>query len=137
MTPTPTIKITALPRTFRQWVEHRTYVAKQRLKRLRRAWAYFTGKLTEDDASWMVSELNGECGYTILETLDTASVLEWAEELFGPHEHMAEWVRDAVRRVGGKWEGSGEIQSAASDWAIDLVREYAAQDGVKLVEIDQ
>lgn len=101
-------------------------------KRCLRAWRYATNHLSEDDAGWIIADVQPLSGYAVLETIDAASVLEWAEELYGPHPKLAEWVRDAIQRVGQKWQSSGDAQNAASDWAIDLVRDYAAQEGVEL-----
>lgn len=112
------------------------YAWRNRLQRLARAWRYAIGGMTTADAHAFVFEAQPVAGYAILETLDVESVAEFAEELFGAHDGLQGWASDAVARVGYKWGGTGDIQSAASDWAIDLIREYAAQDGVTLVETD-
>lgn len=125
----------ALPRPIVAFRRTRFYFRwTNRLQRWGRAWRYATGTWSRDDAGWIILDAQPVAGYTILETLDTDSVIEWAEELFGSHPRMAEWAASAVARVGYKWSGTGDIQSAASDWAIDLIRQYAADDGVTLAE---
>lgn len=112
------------------------YRWQQRLNRAGRAWRYLRGTWTESDASQMAYEAHPVAGYAVLETFDVESTLEWAREYYGDHPRMEEWVRQAVDRVGYKWSGSGDVQSAASDWAIDLVHQYAASEGVELSAID-
>lgn len=112
----------------------RFYRLQQRLKRLALAWRYLTGTWTEDDAGWIAYEAHQVAGYAVLETVDVDGVVEWAEERFGEHPKMREWARTAVRRVGNKWVSTGDAASAAQDWAVDLIQEYASYEGVELVE---
>ena len=112
------------------------YRMKSRLERAGRAWRYLRGTWTESDASQMAYEAHPVAGYAVLETIDVDGTLEWATERYGDHPQMKEWVERAVDRVGYKWSSTGDIQSAAQDWALDLVVDYAASEGVSLVAID-
>jgi hypothetical protein len=103
-------------------MRHRAYLGLQ----------YTFGRLTPDQAH----ELRYQCqlisGCFPLETIDTESTLEAFRECYGDHPELPRLVRDACTRVGDKWYSSGDLASAAQDWAFDLVREYAQDEGITL-----
>lgn len=41
---------------------------------------------------------------------------------------------DACERVAQKWDSTGDTPDAAEEWALDIVRDYAAARGIALIE---
>jgi len=97
-----------------------------------RGWRYATSRLTRDDALEMLWDSEQVAGLFSLESFDQESVLESATERCGEHAALPDLVARACRRVASKWNSDGETRGAAEDWALDLVAEYAAADGIEL-----
>lgn len=105
-----------------------------RLKRWRRAWRYATGSMTADDAQWITCDCRYVAGWHPLATLCNESVLEFAQEVYEDHPDLKRLVANACDRVGDKWEDYSESASAASDWALEKVAEYASMEGIELTK---
>ena len=111
-----------------------SYRVKNRLKHLARAWRYATGRMTKEDASWIAYECDVHAGCFPLVSIDVDGVMDLALDKWEDNPKLEDFARDAVCRVWNKWSSSGDEQSAAIDWAMDLIAEYAKEDGVELVE---
>lgn len=107
-----------------------------RIERAGRAWRYATETMTADDAQRITWDCRYIAGWHPLATLCTESVLECAREVYEDHPALARLVADACDRVGDKWEDYGESASAAGDWALEIVAEYAAQEGIELTKLE-
>lgn len=108
-----------------------------RLERYGRAWRYARAAMTSEDAHQFIYEAEHAAGHYSLAWFTVDELKEAAAERWGDMPEMAQWASDAAARVSGKWSGEGgELAGAAVDWALSLIPDYAAQDGVKLVEID-
>ena len=104
-----------------------------RVRRLRNAAAYASGRLSEDQASQIIHDCQSVAGWWPLATFSTDGVLEQALDLYEDHPALPHLVREACEHVARKWAGdSGEIAGAAEDWALDLIERYARDDGVDL-----
>lgn len=113
------------------------YRIRNHFRRLLRAWCYLRNTLSADDAQIIIIECQHAAGWHPLTILSTPSTLERAQEKFGDHASLASWVSCACARVGEKWSSDGEDTGYAEDWALDLVKDYAASDGVTLQEIEE
>lgn len=91
------------------------------------------GGLDRDDANWIIHEIQETAGWFPIEELSIGSVIEQAEQYWQPHPAIPDLAAQACRRVWNKWSSTGDVQSAAEDWAIDLIGEYAAEDGIELI----
>lgn len=114
--------------------KRRSYRLRMRLERAARAWRYLRGKMTDTDAHHLVWEAEHVSGCYSLEGFTVDSVLEDARELFGDVPGLERWAVDACARVASKWDASGDVSSAAAEWAMSLIAQYAKSDGVNLVE---
>lgn len=112
------------------------YRAQKTLARWRRALGYATGRISADDASQARYDLQHAAGEYSLIELHVSDVIEEAGEIFEPNPELDQLCADAVRRVANKWDDYTEVRSSCHDWALDLVREYAKRDGIRLVEIE-
>ena len=74
-------------------------------------------------------------GVWALETLNAEAVLESATERWGGVPGLDRLVHEACARVASKWDYTGDPAAAAEAWALQLVREYAEQEGVELREV--
>jgi hypothetical protein len=111
--------------------------AKNRAERLLRAWRYFTGRLSADDARWIMFECERPAGCHPLLTLCVDDVLEQARETFADHPELSRLIADGCERVGDKWVSHNDELYDAGRWAIELAQEYAANEGVTLVRLDE
>lgn len=131
---------TTFPQTLasraRDAFKRRTYRLRMRLERAARAWRYLRGTMTADDAHHLVWEAEHVSGCYSLEGFTVDSVLEDAQERWGDVPGLERWAADACARVAGKWDASGDVSSAAAEWAMSLIADYAKGDGVTLVEIE-
>jgi hypothetical protein len=105
-----------------------------RLDRLGRAWRYFRGIMTPDDAQLMMREGYDVAGTYPLETLDVSDLLGRVQDTWGNHPALPELCAQAAERVYAKWESSGELSSAAIDYAMSrYLPDFAERAGVTLV----
>ena len=99
--------------------------------RVLRGFRYALGRTTEDDAFTLLSEAERLVGCYSLETISTTDVIDYARESFveGPELEIA--ADAAARRVSHKWDSFSDLRSTATDWAMDLVNEWADDYGLK------
>lgn len=110
--------------------------AREAMKRVGRAVRYAAGRMSEDDAHLIIYECLPTSGYFPLEGLSVETVLDLAQERWGDNPALPRLAADACRRVWNKWD-SGGTEGVAEDWALDLIKEYATDDGIVLVEQDE
>ncbi|MDR3488774.1 MAG: hypothetical protein P4M05_28205 [Bradyrhizobium sp.] len=112
-----------------------------RLPSARKRWlaglAYARGRLTEAQALQLLWECQQVAGTHCLISIDAKDVEKAARERWGDHPDLSRLSRDATTRIATKWSDTGETRGAAEDWALDLVAEYAAGEGIDLVEIEE
>lgn len=78
------------------------YRARARIERLSRAWRYFTGGLTTDDAQRVMLDCRDPAGWHPLLVLTVEDTLEQARETFAYHPELARLIADGCARVGDK-----------------------------------
>jgi hypothetical protein len=115
----------------------RCYRAKDRARRLCRAWGYITGRLSANDAQWIMFECERPAGCHPLLTLTVEDTLEQARETLADHPELPRLIADGCERVGHKWESYNDDLYHARQWAIDLAQDYAANEGITLVRLDE
>ncbi|MBX3579894.1 MAG: hypothetical protein KF723_22050 [Rhizobiaceae bacterium] len=98
----------------------------------RRALAYARGTLTPKQAMWMIGDCEHAAGWYSLQCISVGGVLEAARYRWADHPALQGYAERAADRVAQKWSGNGDMESAAHDWAVDLIAGYAAADGVTL-----
>jgi hypothetical protein len=121
---------------FRSWVRDRRYRAGYRVARWRRAWRYAIGGLSPDDAQRMMLDCRFSAGWHPLLVLTVEDTLEQAREDIADHPELPRLVADGCARVGDKWESYNDELWEARRWAIGLAKEYAADEGIALVTLD-
>ncbi|UFX42093.1 hypothetical protein HAP47_0022800 [Bradyrhizobium sp. 41S5] len=106
------------------------------LQRYGVAWRYARQRSTRDDGLTLLYDAEHIAGIYGLACLSEESVLERARDFFGDVPGLERWTADACARVNSKHGGGdGEMIGAAEDWALTLISEYAAEDGVTLEEL--
>ena len=95
---------------------------------------YACGRSTVDDWSRLSHDSQVGSSCYGLSYFSADDVVESLIDLYGDNQAFQEMAERAARRVWNKWNGTGDETGAAIDWAVDLVKEYAAEDGVELVE---
>ncbi|KUL94304.1 hypothetical protein DK26_14905 [Bosea sp. WAO] len=109
-----------------------------RLERYGRALRYARSAMTADDAHQFIYEAEYRAGHYSLAAFTVAEVMDAAAERWGNVPGMQRWAVDAAARVSGKWnDDTSELPGAACEWALQIMQEYAAADGVQLVEQDE
>src|SRR5260370_21542844 len=77
-------------------------------------------------ANDIIFNCQADAGWYPLETLSVDGCLETALDCYWKnHPELESLVKSACERVASKWSSSGDVASAAQDWALDLVPEYA------------
>lgn len=112
------------------------YRFRSKRARLAIALRYAMGKTTEADAQTLMFEMQGIAGVWALEIIDVEGVLASARDRWGDHLGMEQWAHEASSRVWSKWGGDGHVTDAAQGWALDLIEQYAASEGVTLNEVE-
>lgn len=111
------------------------YRMRQRLARYRRAWLYAAGRTELDDAYTIMRDLRPITGEYPLITLDVDGIVISAGDRWtNSADEIRPFAEEAAERVYGKFDSDGETRSAAEEWALDLIAEYAEQEGVELIE---
>jgi hypothetical protein len=101
------------------------------------AWRYARGRSTPADGLSLLYDAEHIAGIHGLVSLSLDSVIGRARELYGDVPGLDDWAAEAVDRVASKHDGDGgEMVSAAEDWALEILEEYAARDGVNLRAAD-
>jgi hypothetical protein len=113
------------------------YRTNDRARRLYRAWCYFTDRFSADDAQWIMFDCRNAAGCHPLLILTVEDTLKQARETFVDHPKLPRLIADGCERVGDKWESHNDDLYHAQHWAIELAEEYAAQEGIKLVRLDE
>jgi hypothetical protein len=111
--------------------------AKDRAQRLWRAWRYFTGQLSADDAQTVMLDCERPAGWHPLLILTVDEALEQAREIFADRPDLRRLIADGCARVGHKWESYNDELYEARRWAIELAQEYAAGEGLPLVRLQE
>jgi hypothetical protein len=110
---------------------------RSRLDRLVRAWAYFTGRLSADDAQQIMLDCHCPAGWHPLLILTVEDTLEQARETFADHPDLRWLIAEGCMHVERKWESYNDDLHAARSWAIELAQRYASEDGITLVRRDE
>ncbi|ARP98092.1 hypothetical protein [Pseudorhodoplanes sinuspersici] len=122
--------------TLRSWVRDRRYRVGYRLAQWRRAWRYAIDSLSPDDAQRMMLDCRGPAGWHPLLVLTVEDTLEQAREELTEHPELPRLLADGCARVADKWESYNDELWEARRWAINLAREYAADEGITLTALD-
>ena len=98
-----------------------------------RAWRYATGRLSVDEAQRLMLDCRYPAGWHPLLVLTVEDTLEQARTEIADHPDLPRLVADGCARVGDKWEPyAGELLEARC-WAINLAKDYAADEGIMFV----
>ena len=121
-----------IPATLTRW--------RWRLRHHWRRWllavAFARDNLTRDQALDLLYHAEEAAGVWPLATFDAEGVLQTARERWGDNPALERLAHDAASRVASKWSGDdGHLAGAAEDWALDLLAEFAAQEGIELREL--
>jgi hypothetical protein len=114
-----------------------SYRAKERAKRLHRAWCYFRDRLSADDAQSIMLDCYSPAGWHPLLVLTVEDTLEQARETFADHPDLPRLIADGCERVGSKWESYNDDLYTARSWAIELAEGYAVVEGITLIRLDE
>ena len=98
---------------------------------------YATGRATQSDALTMLYEVENIAGHYALESISAESALNDALDIYEPHPALERLCERAAARVAHKWSSSGDVTAAALDWALELVADYATDEGAELIEIGE
>ena len=105
-------------------------------RRVAIGWRYAIGRSKLEDGYDLLHAAENLTGIYGLETLSTYSLADDLVERYGEEhrEALTELAERACNRVASKWDASGEVRSAAEDWAGDLVEQYAKEAGLVLTD---
>jgi hypothetical protein len=102
-------------------------------RRWRRAFAYATGRLSRDDAQWILIDCTSPAGWHTLTLLATGDVRDMAVEMYGDvAQALDPYLDGACENVACKWDTPGDDVWHARQWALDKAIEWAAEDGIHL-----
>jgi hypothetical protein len=111
------------------------YECQKSIEMARLGYLFANGKLTEDDARTMLYECERAVGCFSLQTISVESILDTAGYRWA---NAAEEIRgiawEACCRVSEKWPGSESVTEASEDWALELIAEYAQDEGIILID---
>jgi hypothetical protein len=105
------------------------------LKRLARAWGYFTGRIGADDAQRIMLDCRHPAGWYPLLTLTVEDALQEAREIFVDHPELPRLIADGCSGVAHKWESRNDELYTARGWAIGLALRYADEEGIRLIRL--
>jgi hypothetical protein len=111
--------------------------ARDRSRRLARAWRYLTDRLSADDAQTIMLDCRHDAGWHPLLILTVDDTLEQARETFAAHPELPRLVADGCARVGAKWESCNDELFETRCWAIEVAERYAAEEGITLIRLDE
>ena len=106
---------------FTQKLRYLAWRTRGASKRAAIGWRYAIGRSSQSDGYDLLHAAESLTGIYGLEILSTYSL---ADDL----------AERACSRVASKWDSSGEVRSAAEDWAGDLVEQYAKEAGLELTD---
>ena len=123
--------------TLPSWVRDQNYRFHTRLAQWRRAWRYAIDRLSVDDAQRMMLACRDPAGWYPLLVLTVEDTLEQAREDFSDHPDLPRLIADGCARVADKWESYNDELWEARRWAIGLAKDYAADEGIAVVALDE
>jgi hypothetical protein len=124
-TTTLTIRADRATQRLAARVRHIRWRIRDRLRRYGIAWRYALRDRGEELTGWYA-----------IEGLSEASVADAATLEFRDSPQLDGLIMDACQRVASKWNSDGEIGRSAVDWAMDLIREQAADNGIESLPED-
>ena len=81
----------------------------------------------------MMLDCRFPAGWHPLLVLTVDDTIEQAREDVADHPDLPRLIADGCARVGTKWESYNDELWEARRWAINLAREYAADEGIALI----
>ena len=120
----------------RAWARDRCYDFRTRLAQWQRAWRYATNCLSADEAQRIMLDCRDPAGWHPLLVLTVEDALEQAREDLADHPDLPRLIADGCARVGDKWESYNDDLWEARRWAIGLAKDYAADEGITLVPLE-
>lgn len=123
-------------RAFRSWLRDRRNRFRTRLAQWRRGWRYAIDRLSADDAQRMMLDCRDSAGWYPLLVLTAEDTLEQAREDLADHPDLPRLTADGCARVADKWESYNDELWEARRWAIGLAKDYAADEGIVLIPLD-
>jgi hypothetical protein len=106
---------------------------RNKFRRYREALAYARNHMDTTQANDIIFNCQAAAGWYPLETLSVDGCLQTALDCYWEdHPELESLVQSACERVASKWSSTGDAVSAAEDWALDLVPEYAQARGITL-----
>jgi hypothetical protein len=111
------------------------WVCRDNYIRVRRGWRYVRRRMTEDDAIVIRNECYRVSGDFPLSYLSLSPIVEEMRERYGGNPKLEDLARSACLDVWSHWTGSGDLASCAEELVWDKINEWAAEDGITLVEI--
>ncbi|MBX9776287.1 MAG: hypothetical protein K2Y71_18060 [Xanthobacteraceae bacterium] len=118
------------------WLRDRCYRFRTRLAQWRRAWRYATNRLSADEAQRIMLDCRDPAGWHPLLVLSVEDTLEQAREDLADHPDLSRLIADGCARVGDKWESYNDELWEARRWAIGLAKDYAADEGIRFVPLE-
>jgi hypothetical protein len=122
--------------TFAFPIERWRRRVQNRIERLARAWSYFIGRLSAEDAQQIILDCRCPAGWHPLLTLTVEDTLEEARETFADHPDLPWLIAEGCIHVERKWESYNDDLHEARCWAIELAQHYAVEDSITLVRRD-
>ena len=122
-----------IARILGSWARVRYYRVRHSLARWRRSWRYATDCLSADEAQRIMLDCRCPAGWHPLLVLTVEDTLEQVREDIVDHPDLPRLIADGCARVGTKWESYNDELWEARRWAINLAREYAADEGIALI----
>lgn len=123
-------------RTLQSWARDRRYRAGCRLSQWQRAWRYAVDRLSADDAQRMMLDCRDSAGWYPLLVLTVEDTLGQAREDLADHPDLPRLIADGCARVADKWESYNDELWEARRWAIGLAKDYAADEGIVLISLE-
>jgi hypothetical protein len=115
------------------WARRHHYHCGVNLGRWTRVWRYAARRLSADEAQRLMLDCRHPAGWHPLFVLTVADTLEQARREVADHPDLPRLIADGCARVGDKWEPyCGELLEARCR-AINLAKNYAADEGVTFV----
>lgn len=100
------------------------------------AWRYAVGRLSADEAQRTMLGCRDPAGWYPLLVLTVEDTLEQAREDFADHPDLPRLIANGRARVVDKWESYNDELWEARRWAIGLAKDYAADEGIALIALD-
>jgi hypothetical protein len=115
------------------WTRRHRYRCGAGLSRWTRAWRYAAGRLSANEAQRLMLDCRYPAGWHPLLVLTVEDTLQQTREEIADHPDLPRLVAHGCARVGDKWEPYyGELLEARC-WAINLAKNYAADEGITFV----